>query len=671
MPTIYEGSNVTGTTLPSGNNINSSSGNVSSDRISANNVIPTATRQFVTQEEKNALTSMLNALTGTAGKVMYKEAYDRDMDNKVDFAKQADIALSVLWENVVDKPDISGVEIDDTYNKAHEHSNKEVLDNITYNEVTSNLEYNNTPVVKLDNYMSKNDYDKDDDGIVDTALYAESTDWNKIINKPLVFTPSSHSHRASELSGEINATTLNGLDSSQFLLKSDQISLDQISDLNSLNISIKEIDGGLSGSTYEDITNKETIIKNRHDIKTYWNGNNPILEKFEIGYEDETYRHKIGDGFTRWIHLPYEYNSVDSINFNIKARKFLTKYYSDTENKSTASITNISFITTGFNELYSDTVKGYNKSYIGIPFNATDVLIANNDLSDIHTFGNELATINSSGAGWYSGVNYNNKIYCSPYNSESILVIDSEDESIDIISDYNLNINSIHKYMRGILCPVNNKIYFAPCNADKILEIDPNTNTLKFYKNEYTTGYCDVVFNPVDNNLYFIPMNGNKILQFNPITSIIKVVAELKQEEDNLDKFSCAIIAPNGLIYGIPSYGYDYILVFDPNIHTIDYLEFNTYSYDLYRNVIYAPNKCIYFIPSGSSSTHNVLEYNIEKATIDTIYQIPNASNKWCGGVLTEDGIITSLPFTAGNILQIDTQLTKSIDSDVLNTFSK
>ena len=667
MPTIYEGSVNTGSTFPSGNNNNQ----VSTERISANNVITTSTRQFVTQEEKNALTSMLNVITGTAGKVMYKETYDKDIDGKVDNAKIADSANSVLWENIIGKPELTGIEIEQSISESHTHDNKDILDKISYNEVTLNVEYDNTPVINLSNYMIKNTYDADNDGVVDVALYSESTDWNNIINKPLVFTPAVHSHRANELSGEINATYLNGLDSTHYMLKSDSITLDQIEDLNGLNISVKEIDGGVSASTYEDITNKETIIKFRHDIKKYWVANNTLLKKFEIGYEDDTYRHKIGDGFTKWISLPYEYNSVESINFNIKARNFLTKYYSETENQSTASLTNIEFITTGFNELYTDTVRGNNNSFIGIPFNATNVLYANSDLSDIHTFGEELSTINSNGAGWYSGVNYNGIIYCAPYNSDSVLVIDSINEDINIISDYTFDATSIHKYMRGTYCPFNNKIYFAPCKLNKILEIDPETNSLKFYTIPSADEYCDVIYNPLDNNLYFIPMKGSKILQFNTITNIVKVVCELRSEDAITDKFSCALLAPNGLIYCIPSFGYDYIAVFDPNVYTIDYLTFNTYSYDLYRNAIYAPNKCIYLIPSGSSANHNVLEYDVEKESVRVVYQIPSANNKWCGGVLSENGIITCLPFTAGSVLQIDTQLTKNIDYDVLKVFSK
>ena len=648
------------------------SGSTQPQRINANDVIVTATRQFVTQEEKNALTNMLDAITGTAGKVMYKETYDRDSDGIVDFAETAQTANSVLWESIIGKPNISAIELEETFGNMHSHDNISDLNQLSFNNITKNLMYGDNVAVNLDSYMSKNDYDIDNDGIVDHALHADSTDWENIINKPLMFTPSEHSHRSSEIAGPLNATSLNGKPASEFLTKEDKITLSQIEDLNGLNISVTEINGGTAGSTYEDVTTKEATIQMRHDTDEYWHHVNPILKLCEIGYDTDTFRYKIGDGFTKWEFLPYEYNTLESTRFNIAARKFLTKYYSPTENVATVDLVGIDEITASFDELYSDTVRCSDGSFIGVPFSATNILHVSSDLSTVNTFGDALETINSSGAGWYAGVSYGDYVYCAPYNGESVLVIDVANQNLDIISDYNLDASTVNKYMRGTYCPVDNHIYFAPYNSSRILEINPKDNTLKFYTDsnifeDAAGNCCDVVFNPVDNNLYFIPMHGDKIIQFNPITKSMKVVAELRDKD--IDKFSCALLAPNGLIYCIPSYGYDYIVVFDPNIYTVKYVPFNTQAYDNFRNAIYAPNNCIYMIPSGAT-TRYISEYDIVRDTSEALYEITKATNKWAGGVLSEDGMITCLPFTSGNILRINTQLTKPIDSDVLKVFS-
>ena len=671
MPNVHVSENASITSSKISSNLPSGSNN-NTVRVNANDVIVTATRQFVTQEEKNALNNMLDALTGTAGRVMYKEAYDRDSDGAVDFAEVAQSANSILWENIVGKPEISPNEIEESYTKVHTHDNKDDLDNLTYNSSTENLMYGDKVAVNLSDYMLKRVYDADGDGVIDRAFYAESTDWEKIINKPLMFTPSPHSHRSDELYGDINATSLNGIPASSFMTKDDKITLDNIEGLNGLNISITEINGGSAGSTYEDVTVKESSIQMRIDDDEYWRGVNPILKNGEIGYETVTYRHKIGNGFTKWNYLPFEYNTIDSIKFNTAARKYLTKYYSLTENITTADLVGIDFITGSFDELYSDTVRVESGIFIAVPFSATNVLHVSSDMSDIHTFGEELETINSTGAGWYSGVAYKNKVYCSPYNADSVLVIDVENQSIDIISDYSFDAGITHKYMRGTYCPVNNKIYFAPHNSSKILEIDPTNNSLEFYEDrdifDNSANCCDVIYNPVDKNLYFIPKYGTKVVQFNPLTKTINVVANMR--DGNVDKFSCALLAPNGLIYCIPSFGYDYIARFDPNLHTITYKSFDTQPYDNFRNAIYAPNNCIYMIPSGAT-TRYVTEYNLDKNNQEEIYEITKPTNKWAGGILSEDGIITCMPFTSGNILRIDTQLTKPIDSEVLKVFSK
>ena len=379
------------------------SGSSQPQRINANDVIVTATRQFVTQEEKNALNNMLDALTGAAGKVMYKETYDRDNDNIVDFAEVAQSANSVLWESIIGKPNISPLEIEESYGSMHSHDNKEDLDKLSYNSTSGNLMYDNKIVVNLDAYMKESEYDLDEDGIVDHALHADSTDWENIINKPLMFTPSEHSHRSSEISGPLNATSLNGKPASEFLTKDDKITLSQIEDLNGLNISITEINGGSAGSTYEDVTTKEATIQMRHDTDEYWHHIKPVLKLCEIGYDTDTFRYKVGDGFTKWQFLPYEYNTLESTRFNIAARKFLTKYYSPTENVTTTELIGIDEITASFDELYSDTVRCSDGSFVGIPFSATNVLHVSADMSSIHTFGDALETINSNGAGWYSG----------------------------------------------------------------------------------------------------------------------------------------------------------------------------------------------------------------------------------------------------------------------------
>jgi len=43
----------------------------------------------------------------------------------------------------------------------------------------------------------------------------------------------------------------------------------------------------------------------RRDVKENWNYNDPVLMNGEPGYESDTRKFKIGDGFTPWSQLPY------------------------------------------------------------------------------------------------------------------------------------------------------------------------------------------------------------------------------------------------------------------------------------------------------------------------------------------------------------------------------
>ena len=36
-----------------------------------------------------------------------------------------------------------------------------------------------------------------------------------------------------------------------------------------------------------------------------WEARNPVLKEGELGYESGTKKYKIGDGFRRWLELPY------------------------------------------------------------------------------------------------------------------------------------------------------------------------------------------------------------------------------------------------------------------------------------------------------------------------------------------------------------------------------
>lgn len=638
-------------------------------KVKAENVITSISRQFVTREQKEALVEVLNIMGGVAGSAMYKQTYDTDEDGIVDKAEVADIANSIAWENIVNKP----AEFDNP-ETLHTHENKDVLDKLSEDD-DGKLLYNGESFnVDLSPYMKKALYDMDGDGLVDRAKYAEGSNWDNILNKPLFYTPSAHSHSINDIDGAINATTLNGLSSEQFLKLSDKISIQQIEDIEDWNFGLLEINGGTSSSVYDDIINNESQITIRNDKNEFWTLNNPVLKNCEIGMISSDKRIKIGNGLNKWNSLPFSYNTPSSIRFNTISNNYMANTYNDVNNIPTPSINKIDIsdivhldeISVQFN----DSVRGYDDCVIGVPYNASSVLYYKN--GEVETFGEGIETLNSKGAGWYSGVyDLNGKIYCAPYNADCILIIDTVNKEVDILGQNAFDTTKTQKYTRGTYCPLNNKIYFAPHNTNKILEINPKNNKIEFYEDlelfSTTENCCDVQYSPCDEKLYFIPKFGGNIIQFDPITKVIRSVVTISTVSD-AKKFSCSILAPNGLIYIIPSFGYDYLIIFDPITHTFKEIDYITTVYYDSINSVMAPNGNIYVIPSGVSNDE-VINFNINTNVPRVTYDAQSSTDRWSGGALLSNGKIVCLPYTAKTILIIDTRIDNNISEDALDIF--
>ena len=639
--------------------------------VKAENVTTSPYRQFVTQEEKEALVSILDIMGGTAGAAMYKQTYDVDFDGIVDKAEVALSAESVAWENIINKP--TELSNSDTL---HTHENKEIIDKFS-EDGTGKLLYNNESFdVDLSPYMKISSYDIDRDGVIDNSKYSEGTNWDGIVNKPLFYTPSAHTHSIKDIDGEIDANKLNGLSSDYFLKKTDKITISQIEDIDDWEFGLLEVNGGKSDSNYNSVLNNESQITIRNDTEEFWRANNPKLKNCEIGMNSSDKRIKIGNGISKWNSLPYALNIPSSIRFNMKCNDFISKYYND--------INNIPSVSTSILDIsekvhldtvsvqYNDTVVGYNDCVIGIPFNASNVLYYKND--EVETFADGVETLNSLGAGWWSGVyDQNEKIYCAPYNSNYILVINSKTKEADVIGRNAFDTTKYNKYTRGTYCPLNEKIYFAPHNTTKILEIDPKTDEIEFYEDldlfSSTENCCDVKYSPVDEKLYFIPKSGVNIIQFDPIFKTIKSVAKISTVE-NVKKFSNAVLAPNGNIYIIPSYGYDYMVEFDPITYSVNEIDYNTTSYYDSINSVLAPNGNIYITPAGMSDYQQVVSFNINNNTARVIYTASSQDETWSGGVLLSNGKIVCLPRTSNTILTINTNIDNSpINIETLKVF--
>ena len=108
-----------------------------------------------------------------------------------------------------------------------------------------------------------------------------------------------------------------------------------------------------------------------------------------------------------------------------------------------------------------------------IPYSSTVVAIIDPETDTIDTTS---ITGLSGGAKWYGGVLApNGKIYCIPYSSTVVAIIDPETDTVDTTSITGLSGTS--KWYGGVLAP-NGKIYCIPCNSEVVAIIDPETDTI-------------------------------------------------------------------------------------------------------------------------------------------------------------------------------------------------
>ena len=631
--------------------------------ISAENVIQTNSRMFISKEMRDMLYFFIDEIKGTAKRAMYMQIYDQNEDGIVDHADIADEAKSIDWNNISNKPSSTSSEIDLTVENNHTHSNKSILDLIGVDD-SDNLTYNGHSFIFPKTVMLNTIYDLDRDGTIDKSLYAEHTTWSGIRNKPMTFTPSTHTHNIDQITGDIDADTFNNHTIDYFLTTDSEISVEQITDLDKISVVVPEVDGGNASSTYTDSDYTQILI--RRDTLDNLISINPTLSLCEQIYETTNFRYKIGNGVLPWNGLPFSYNIPSSIRFETIAKDFSSNYY----NYESETEPDIKLYTTPLSNdsnkvLYNGAVKGYNNRIFAIPYNAESVLYCTNDMTVCDTFG-EIS--NDTGAGWFNGVCYNNIIYCCPYNSESILKIDTVNLEVSEIEVNGISTNSA-KYVDCIVAP-NNKIYFAPHNTDSILEFDPSTEEANFYSNSVfstSSNCCKIIYNPVDDKLYFIPKNISNIIQFDYRTKEMTTIANTK--DSGVDKYSTAVLAPNGLIYMIPGYGYTNIGIFDPNLYTLKYIPFSTISYEFFNDAIIGPNSHIYLIPSGSGCT-GFISFNTLNNTYETFCSVSSSKDRWSGGILTTDGRIVCMPYVSVQLFEIDLNTTSDIPSEVLSMFN-
>jgi len=273
----------------------------------------------------------------------------------------------------------------------------------------------------------------------------------------------------------------------------------------------------------------------------------------------------------------------------------------------------------------------------------------------------------------YPGLNYygcvkagNGKIYCAPSHVNNVGIIDPETNTIDTTTISGLDlmpgVTLGFAYQGAVLGP-NGKVYFVPHEASNVLVVDPTDNSystidlpLEQAPLDLSKWHGGVVSNT--SNIYLVPRGTNAV----PNVCVIDTTTDTADFIDttgisNRYGYECGVLAPNGNIYCMPfssSATGGKIMTIDPSTNSVDTdlsLGISNFS-----GALVATNNLVYGFPSGRL---NVLIFNTELDTFDTTTLSVSSTDSYSGGVLAPNNKMYVIPRNATDIPIIKTGLPK------------
>jgi len=307
-------------------------------------------------------------------------------------------------------------------------------------------------------------------------------------------------------------------------------------------------------------------------------------------------------------------------------------------------MTNINIDNYDIDNLYADNVDVNVLNSKGV-LNLFDTIFPQNtvDITSISSLG---ITNNK----WFGGILApNGKIYCVPFDSTSVLVINPKDNTF-----YNIgSLTGSRKWAGGVLAS-NGKIYCAPADSTSVLIIDPSNDTLD------TTSITGLVGNlkwrgavlAPNGKIYCVPYESINVLIIDPVNNSIDVTSMTGLNGGT--KWIGGVLASNGKIYCVP-YTNDSVLIIDPSNNAYDNTTINlsTTAIFKYSGGALGPDGKIYCAPSSRT---NVLIIDPNNNTFNDIkiQGLTGNPTKWNGAVLSQNGKIYILPYDASTVPIID-----------------
>ncbi len=296
--------------------------------------------------------------------------------------------------------------------------------------------------------------------------------------------------------------------------------------------------------------------------------------------------------------------------------------------------TSISGLSSLLSKFYGGVVANNGKIYC-IPGNSSQILVINTrDNSTYYISGITNAnypTITTDNQKWFGGVlSPNGKIYCIPYFSQCVMIIDPTNDSLDLTSITGINkdnypnlidrTSNLESFAGGVLGP-NGRIYCIPSDAYGVMVINPENNTIDASSYLYVNA-VDISGNPInppngikitnqrfgffggalgsDGNVYASPWWFNRILKVDISNTRLSIVNPPFSLSTNQGYWYGTVCSTNGKIYGIP-HNSTSILIIDPVTGSTSTIPGITGS-DKYQGGVLGPDGIIYCAPRVSST---------------------------------------------------------------------
>jgi hypothetical protein len=147
--------------------------------------------------------------------------------------------------------------------------------------------------------------------------------------------------------------------------------------------------------------------------------------------------------------------------------------------------------------------------------------------------------------------------------------------------------------------------------------------------------------------IYGIPFAATTVLEINPFNNTFTTFGSVPSDPS---KWAGGVLAPDGLIYGIP-FDSTTVLKIDPIAKTVTTFGSLAVTTQKWNGGVLGPDGLIYGIPSTSTT---VLKINPVAQTVTEFGPLPVATSKWNGGVLGSNGKIYGIPADSTTVLEID-----------------